>query len=409
MLSSWVAAVAVLSCFSSLGSATFLNDCPKDLECCSKLTRRSLFPRTEDSCPVGVKKCCQEYEKIVKLSGSTGLQCGRKGEKTSSVTVELEKCPTEDQKCVHVSYANVGGTFYKEVHLEIDDVEIGQSSPGRFGFNKYCTIASNGATAECWVPLSVVLTTVYQYGSPHELCNKPIYIATHAAISDGNTCWGVGSPIPDKANNWAMSFKLTFECPEVCRKNCCCPPVQPEEPEKSCPFGTAFGYNPKCPADGVAHCDYYLQKRGCQRWGWWHEVSHDDVKTGYSSVLYANAGQNNLGKGQQVGSATLSAVSGGTQITYTMKPGYGMNEAHVWITCNPIPTWNPPTEKPNPNPCAPGQWAINSGCLTSGSRNTWTYVWPHTCSKYYVMFHAATTTSGVCTPVTCGYVDPADE
>lgn len=304
-----------------------------------------------------------------------------------------------------MSYANVRDTTYKEVHLAIDDEMIAQSSPGRFLFNSYCSIAVDAKTADCWVPLSKIITDIFG-GNPEsfDLCDKKLWIATHAAISDGNTCWGVGTPIPGKSQNWAMTFDVSFKCSYPCAKSCCCPPPPPPTQKKMCGFGTAFGYNPVCAADGKDGCHYTLNSRGCQRWGWYHEVSDEQVRKTYTVNLYVGASHNDITGRSPVGTATIfkDATSGKILIKYELLSGFDIKEAHVYINCVPFPEGR----------CAPGQYNVKSGCLVGPNNQVWTSEWTGTCSKYFVIFHAAVTkivdAADPCAAVDCTYVPPIE-
>lgn len=399
-----IALLAVLA-FTSTAQATGLDTCPVDLACCVNPSIRSLFRRTGTG-DCSTKTCCQTTTNVLTTNTQKTLQCGKDSAKTSTVTVTVEDCPTiADGKCIHVAYANVGTTTFTEVHLQIDDVPITNSAPGQFSFNSYCSITNLGMTADCWVPVSKVLGVFTPPATT--LCDKDIWVAAHATITDGNTCWGAGAPIVQTAKNWAMNFKVSFTCPPVCTKSCCCPEITP--PTKECEFGTAFAYNAICPLDGSTACNWYLNQLGCTRWGWYFGLSQAQVDSGFTAELIVGAGQNDVTKGTHVGTASISdGPSAGTvHIAYDMDPGYEVNVAHVMITCSPV---IPPPHGANPN-CAPGLYTINSGCLTGGSRSHWSVDYSISCPTYYIIMHGAIArtvpNTDSCTAIDCSSTDPA--
>lgn len=73
------------------------------------------------------------------------------------------------------------------------------------------------------------------------------------------------------------------------------------------------------------------------QWGWTNPLVY-----GQSLSLYAGAGQCTVDKGNLVGSVVLSAISGGTRLTFSISPGE-VGEVHVWTGTEP---WGPATWSP---------------------------------------------------------------
>ncbi|EPE36431.1 hypothetical protein GLAREA_05769 [Glarea lozoyensis ATCC 20868] len=373
-----IASLAVLG-FTSIAQATEMpppsDECSKDFACCANPSKRSLFRRTTNTC--STKTCCQTTENILTANTKTELRCGKYGAKTSTVTVTVRDCPTTtDGKCIHVAYENVVTTTFNEVHLQIDDVNLTASAPGQFTFNKYCSLTNSNQTADCWVAVSKVLDV---FSPPvTSLCDKSIRIAAHASITDGNTCWGVGSPIAQTSKNWAMelqspSLVLQFaQSPAVVQQSL--HHLQPQRSADSVPPSPIIPY-------------------------------------ALATVHHHALGGNDVTKGTHVGTATVSkgTTAGTVRIAYDLDSGYQVNVAHVLLTCAPVPV---PPQGANPN-CAPGKYTINSGCITGASRQHWSTDYKITCSRYYLIMHGSITrtvpSTDTCTAVDCSYVDPPDQ
>lgn len=104
-----------------------------------------------------------------------------------------------------VSYPAVPGYPYSEVHVYLGTTPPSTTAPGQFPFtsgNGYCTVAADGSTATCTIPIS-------SFGT----CGGDYYIATHSA-QGGETGWGKGQCINDSCHPWAMYWgQITINCP----------------------------------------------------------------------------------------------------------------------------------------------------------------------------------------------------
>jgi hypothetical protein len=107
-----------------------------------------------------------------------------------------------------VTYNAEDGFLLYETHLNVSVVPIGDSTPGQFPF-KHDELG--GVTTDVYViPLST-----FGLSNPCvecDECNEYLYIASHAAVSDGETAWGQGMEIDDNTGNWAMYFGLPITC-----------------------------------------------------------------------------------------------------------------------------------------------------------------------------------------------------
>jgi len=350
-----------------------------------------LFPRVADSCSGGTPPCCLEKGpgplQVSDSTSKTNLQCGAKPtpqDVTNGVVYTIEDCPATGQyagqKCLHVAITPAAGVTVNDIHLQVDDNPITLNTKlGTWAFNKYCTTAPS----ECWVPVDAIKET---FGSspPPSLCGKDIFVAAGISISipgstSGATCFNQGTTIG--SGNWFMYYKLTFECPEICLKQCCCPSTQPPS-TKICDIGTAFGYavgakNLNGDPVGPAVCD------NANRWGWYFATS----QTTLSGTLIVGAGQNDLTKGTTVG--TWSATLAGSDITFhydlyddDTHGHFDLSSVHVYASCTA------------PTTCAPGQFTFKDDTLSGNSDTSYSKTFAvadtvgGTCSTYYLIFHA---------------------
>ncbi|KAK0622382.1 hypothetical protein B0T14DRAFT_513794 [Immersiella caudata] len=120
-----------------------------------------------------------------------------------------------------------------------------------------------------------------------------------------------------------------------------------EPPVRTCELGTAMGYQESDSVtlntqDGI----------GCNRWGWYQTPTLAELQAGISGILYVGAGGNNINNAINVGDWTaVASPTGGVTFTYSLDPGYFLDEVHIDLDCLPIDT------------CAPGQYTFNSGAL----------------------------------------------
>jgi hypothetical protein len=160
---------------------------------------------------------------------------------------------------------------------------------------------------------------------------------------------------------------------------------------QTCELGTAFGYQ-----EGDSTTLDTQSGNGCNRWGWFETPTLAELQagTGISGVLYVGAGGNNINNAINVGTWTAFATADGDVfVTYSLAPGYFLDEVHIDLDCLPIDT------------CAPGQYTFNSGALP----NVPVYVNPTpleypTCSagsQAYLILHGSVnyiTTNPNCAP-----------
>ena len=96
------------------------------------------------------------------------------------------------------------------------------------------------------------------------------------------------------------------------------------------------------------------------RWGWTNQISPQDAGAEpYVFNLYAGAAHCDYeNKGSEVGAALVSYIDGEIYITYNLTGNYVMNQAHIYVGCDPYPTKG---GKKGGYTVAPGQYNYNPG------------------------------------------------
>ena len=98
-----------------------------------------------------------------------------------------------------------------------------------------------------------------------------------------------------------------------------------------------------------------FQDDGFKNWGWTNFF--EPSETPYVLNLYAGAAQCDISKGAEVGTVTVTYWDNDVTVLYQLNAGYAMDEAHVYVGCDPYPMKNgSPT-------VAPGQYTFNAGHL----------------------------------------------
>jgi len=121
-----------------------------------------------------------------------------------------------------------------------------------------------------------------------------------------------------------------------------CPPTTP--PGK-CEVGTAFGNAPCCSTA------FNAAPAICTRWGWY--ITGTAATTfPITGTLWVGAGMNDLSKGTDVGSFTITKSGTSYTITYSFKSGFSAAEVHIYAACT------------KPTTCAPGQFNLSASPST---------------------------------------------
>jgi hypothetical protein len=115
---------------------------------------------------------------------------------------------------------------------------------------------------------------------------------------------------------------------------------------------TIFGYN--------ADASTCFSEYGFNRWGWTNSISEGES---FELSLYAGAAKCMPGKGTPTGTASVTYMDGYITVEYNLMENYVLNEAHVYIGCDPVPSM-----KNGKETVAPGQYNFNPD-LDGGVQN----------------------------------------
>jgi hypothetical protein len=195
------------------------------------------------------------------------------------------------------------------------------------------------------------------------------YVVAHAVVKrtlpDGTvqseTAYGEGPRLVQRGN-WATWFSLVLTCSEEERKIATCE--------------TAFAYG-----GSRATCFIDSGVVTTSRWGWFN----GPVGPGsYSFDMYAGAGRCDLTKGTRVGTLGMTYDGASANVTYTMAPGFTMDETHLHVGSEPL------ARKNGEYTVAPGQYG-NIHTLTAASTDSFTV--SGLSGDVYVVAHAVTCSS----------------
>ncbi len=171
-----------------------------------------------------------------------------------------------------------------------------------------------------------------------------------------DTQWGWATySSSQKSDSYYMYY-----CPEEC-----------EEPELECE--TVFAYNPNEP-NGICFSEFNKKtgnynpngpaNKNFSRWGWTNEISQGS----YDFEVWAGAGQCNFSKGTLVGNLHIEYSGTTATVTYDMFNGFVLDETHLYIGDEPIPTGNNGKAT-----VAPGQYPYSDGDATTVEDNLVVY------------------------------------
>lgn len=225
-----------------------------------------------------------------------------------------------------VTYTTTGGWELVEVHFWIGTAlsqmpvtRTGNPIPGHFPYS------SGNITGQ----------TTYSFNIPFSAfgfnCdNTLLYAAAHAALRklkpDGTyqteTGWGNGERIVAKGN-WATYFTFRIKCDS--------PPPEPDGCETVFANG---GASALCFINDLDFHPWNIPDGTFERWGW----TNGPLAPGsYIFNLYAGAAHCDVSRGTLVGTLTVVYASGTANVTYTMNPGFSLNETHLYVGSDILP------------------------------------------------------------------------
>jgi hypothetical protein len=229
-------------------------------------------------------------------------------------------CTTVEGDDLVITYTTDNGWELTEAHAwvgedlaEMPQTPTGNPKIGNFPYN------SGDITGATTFSFNVPLASL---GSEC-VCDLSYIVAAHAALrkDDGmggyetQTGWADGSPIVNRGS-WATYTTVTLSCEE-----------EPPPEEGSCETAFAFGE--------TTFIDLGLTD---SRWGW--EIGAFGPGS-YSTPIYAGAAQNDLSKGTLVGTLGYEYDGSYVTVTFTMLPGFTMDETHLFVDSSHVTTISP--------------------------------------------------------------------
>lgn len=151
-------------------------------------------------------------------------------------------------------------------------------------------------------------------------CQDTLYLATHAALSNGETAYG-GTCEKPSGGAWFCQIAYTI----------CCGAAPP--PPGGCQE-TAWGFR------SGGECFINITELKANNWGWTNQIPATYPQT-YTLTLYAGAAQCNTAKGKVVGTVTVVYDGSKATVTYAANQGYSFAETHVWVGSTKLPLKNP--------------------------------------------------------------------
>lgn len=255
------------------------------------------------------------------------------------ICLEVDKT----QENLLVSYEMEDGWQLVEAHLwaglNLADMPQTKNGSPRIGNFPYVSGSIPGAEGHTFtVPLSAF--------GPEQPCDVTGLLAAHAALRKDlgggtyqtETGWLEGGLIAAKGS-WAMKSEVFFTCPAD---------PEPEQPAVATTCETAYAFGDKT----------FKEVLDSPRWGWQITVPADSEMT---QPIYAAAGGGNTSKGSEVGSLEVSYKDGMVRVAYAMKDGFAMDEVHLYVGENNLPS------------LAPGSYTVKNEELADGSRVVYTF------------------------------------
>lgn len=273
----------------------------------------------ENSTAADVSRAASELVQIQGTSSVSLLAGQTIAAGTVSTSIEGEN--------VKITYATTGGWLLHETHLwagltlaAMPQTNSGNPKVGNFPYNSG---ALGGVTSySVLVPLSTFGLT----SSMTQCAPVTAYIVSHAVVkkqlADGTfqseTAYGEGTRLVQKGN-WATWFSVVLTCTD-------------DQPPVAGTCETAFAFD-----ENVSTCFIGSGLLDTNRWGWFN----GPVGPGsYLFDIYAGAGKCDIGKGTYVGDLKVEYDGAAATVSYTMLPGFKLDETHLYVGNEPLPRLN---------------------------------------------------------------------
>ena len=179
------------------------------------------------------------------------------------------------------------------------------------------------------------------------ICESDVPASLNASWTDNCADGGdlTAYPVMVGEDECSQTYEYTFTAQDDCGNETTETVTIVREIELLGECETIFGYN-----GDLATCFLELPQLKNNRWGWTNQLTAEGT---YTLDLYAGAAQCKTGKADYAGTATVDYADGYVTVTYNMADNYVLNEAHVYVGCEELPSKN---GKPT---VAPGQYPFN--------------------------------------------------
>lgn len=225
---------------------------------------------------------------------------------------------SNDADNLYVTYnITSNGILLNQVHLwvgnDLSTVPINKQGVPVPGLFPYVAEGLSASTYSFVIPFSnlgIVDVTAY--------CGLPLYIFAHSALNNGETGWSFGTAF----SNWTGTERWGWYSTYIV--NCDNGP-----PEPVFNFETAFAkgnyvFTTEAKSNPENLPSLNLTRN---RWGWAINIA-DDGQTSYD--IYAGAGLNKTENGTKVGTLTVIKTAMDVNVTYSLLPGFKLEEVHVY-------------------------------------------------------------------------------
>ena len=256
------------------------------------------------------------------------------------------QCGAGSSGVLNVTYSTTGGWELTEAHLaagtSLDDIPLNKAGNPKIGNFPYNSGDITGSTSHSF---SVPLCHFGLDGASSVCDPVTALIAAHAAVRKDNgdgsyqteTGWGDGDRFKQRGS-WAEYFPVVITCSDN--------PEPPEELDCQTAWAKAsYTFDCTAPNNGDP-ANYNCGPSGdiSEKWGWYGTFA---PSTGFSSTLYAGAGQNNLSKGEDSGSVNVSCSGSDCDIAVQTSGEWLLADFQAYIGCDA------------PDTAAPGQLGHN--------------------------------------------------
>ncbi|MFD1096224.1 T9SS type A sorting domain-containing protein, partial [Salegentibacter chungangensis] len=367
-----------------------------------------------DSC--GDVTWSNDFDALSDLCGATGSatviftatdDCGNTSETSATFTIEDTTDPTIDTEAMDETVEcdgegnmealqawldNNGGAMASDSCGDVtwsNDFDALSDLCGATGSATVTFTATDdcGNTSETSATFTIedtVAPEIHLGDYPEFVCEEDVPASLMATYTD--ECSGEGdiyaTPVLVGEDECSMTYEYTFTATDDCGNSAEEVVTIVREIELVGNCETIFGYDPDA---GTCFSEYDFN-----RWGW---TNHLTSEGSYTLDLYAGAGQCDISKGAFTGTATVNYQDGYVTVEYNLSDNYVLNEAHVYIGCDPVPTM-----KNGKETVAPGQYPFNPD-LGGGVRNYTVGPVEVTGDDVYVIVH------GVACEVLCECTD----